>query len=194
MIGAWPWWGWGFLVSAIGCTASLVLWLLKRTPETSVSRYTVGLAAPLTIGRAGKLTAEVSPQIPCPVEQILTNAPCPGFVILHHLLFDRRDILMGPVDASTFGQLAFSAPLHLPMVREGGRIEVVGEYTGLVPPGYPRSMESCFTLCMTTRPIPTTVQIRNWTRLAKRLRNVYWRLKWRIRDRFWPEADEADDP
>jgi hypothetical protein len=103
--------------------------------DLKIERYSFSLspAENFTLGVPQMFEATLQPSTRIHAKRVITNAPCPNFVILDYIQVANVNVLIGTQeDAYTYSPDGQGVALDLPVLDPANRASISGSYTGLV--------------------------------------------------------------
>ena len=121
----------------------------NRGSGVKVERYTLALSQDLVIATAAVLTMQQQPDTTFRPQEMVCNAPAPGFATVAQIRMANVGILAGgTLDAWNFGAGALRGHMDLPTLSPANRATITGNYTGFAA-GYPVGLAFTFSVSFT---------------------------------------------
>lgn len=109
----------------------------NRGSNIKVERYSFSLNAPVTLGTAVGVSVSRNPDVTIRPQRVTINAPTPGFFMVSEIKVANVSVTMGDAeDGYNYSALGVGQTLDMPTLTPAMRASVIGNYTGVVPPGF----------------------------------------------------------
>lgn len=109
----------------------------NKDSKVKIERYSFALNATLTLGAASAINMSGNPDTHLRPQRVMMNAPSPGFATISEIKVANVSATSGGShDAFDFSPVAVGSHLDLPTLSPANRAQVLGNYTGFVPPGF----------------------------------------------------------
>jgi hypothetical protein len=112
----------------------------NRGSRLDIERYdfTLNQTPSLVLGTASPIAMALQPAVTIRPQRACFNAPSYAFAIINSVLSANVNVLVGgSIDAGVYNALAVGIHLDTPTLSPANKLAVNGQYTGLIPPGYP---------------------------------------------------------
>jgi hypothetical protein len=113
-----------------------------------VERYAFSISQAITIGTPVALNVTGQPDTTIRPQQVTMNAPVPMFAFVAELKVANVSVTVGGgvEDAYNYSALSVGRTLDMPTLSPANRATMLGNYTGLVPPGLVAAFATTFSV------------------------------------------------
>jgi hypothetical protein len=113
----------------------------NKNSHVKIEGYEFALTSALVIGTPSPVFAQDRPQVDIRAERVTMNAPSPGFVTFTQLQVGNVNTLVGGTsDAFFYAATSFGQGVSYPTLSPAVPATFAGDYTGLIPPGFPLAL------------------------------------------------------
>lgn len=107
-----------------------------------IGRYMFTAVQPITLGEPIRFRVHEQPAHEIPLDRLIVNVPCPGFLTVHGIYVKGKNLLRkGPQDAITWHVTNGRNDFFDAIVTKEGGIDFDAEYTGLYPGSFERDQK-----------------------------------------------------
>jgi hypothetical protein len=119
----------------------------NKGSSAKIERYVFTLSQPIVIGTAVALNMSSNPDTSIRPQRVTMNAPIPMFAFISELKVANVSVTVGGTntDAFDFNAGGVGQALDMPTLSPANRATLLGNYTGLVPPGIPGGLSTFLT-------------------------------------------------
>jgi hypothetical protein len=118
----------------------------NKGSSVKIERYSFAINAALVLGTPANLNMFGQPDTNIRPQRVTMNAPSPGFATIQEIKVANVSVTVGGTsDAWDYNSLGVGQSLDMPTLTPANRAQVLGAYTGFVPPGFVGG--SAYTFC-----------------------------------------------
>lgn len=122
----------------------------NKGSSVKIERYTFSLNQPFTLGVPVAISISSAPDTDIRPQRININAPMYQFAQMNEIKVANVSVAVGGIlDAFMFNANAVDQEMDLPTLSPSNKATVLGNYTGLTPPGFPPGFTYLFTVSFT---------------------------------------------
>ena len=119
----------------------------NKGSSAKIERYAFQLSQALTIGTPAALNLTGQPSVKVRPQRLSINAPCAMFAFLSGIQISNVNVHIGNgvEDAFDYNANGVGQVLDMPTIDPAQRATIIGNYSGLTPPGFPLGLATNLT-------------------------------------------------